>query len=1284
MPLLALALAGVLAASPSTLARISDGNALTLPAQRHVVRVDPGDGAAIWLLALQQGGVDGHGLVFYRSDDEGQTWSLADPIQNDATHTDRADLLVVGRDVALVYSYEGPDFTGSTRHDVFFQWWRYVPETRGFQPEPAVRVFDSTSSSTGYARGQLARDSLGRLWVMAFSLESGGGSRVVLSVSTDGGHTFAAQPDLASLPRRGGGRLLHLGQRLIALWGMHDSGGTASRFRLHEDAAAPGSWGPSTQAFPEAIYHGAALSAVATPEGGMHLVYKDESEVLLHRYFDGTSFGPRTVLFAGEWAAQPAITRVGSRLVICTNRALTDTSFRLEERVLESGVLSAPVLLDGSATWKGYPAAVEVLPAGVAVPCVYSNTANAGVGGNELYAFSDALAPEVDGGTPDAGSPDAGSPDAGMPDAGAGDAGAPPPPPAGTLLLSDDFGRNAASLGSAWTQVSGVYFTDGRAASDRDSGNQAYANGATCRDCRVEATVLGFGVPETGLFLRAPALRPDDRYDAVLLGDGRVQVHRHRAGLVTVLGSAASGLAALDTPAKLSLSAVGSAPVSLVLAVNGVPRVSTEDTGPSALVEAGYGGLWTNRAGVVFDAFRLWIEGTSGTPDAGVPDAGVPDAGVPDAGASDAGVPDAGLPDAGVPDAGTPDAGLPDAGAPDAGPPDAGVPDAGAPDAGAPDAGSSDAGVPDAGLPDAGAPDAGLPDAGAPDAGTPDAGAPGPGGVLFSDDFTRTSLGTSWQAVRGLWFLYRNNVASDLDGADQLAALGASCRDCEVQALVTSFGVSEAGVYLRSPTAGATGDRYDLVLRSDNSVQIRRFRGGTSTVLGTASSGLASASTGGTLKLSASGSGPVQLTASVNGSVRLQVTDSSSSALGTAGYAGLWTLRAGVVFDDFVLTSLGGAPPPTDGGVPDAGTPDAGVPDAGSPDAGTSPDAGVPDAGTGTRLTLSVTLTETRFNFLGVDGSGTAYATRFGESESRLYASTDNARTWTLRGTHPNGSSFKELAVLSNGTLIADTQRSSSHWLSRSTDGGRTWSEVLSAGVYRMLTPHSIAELDGTVYWAEYQTFTGEATPIRVWASTDNGATWSVRATLNGHRHAHGLRADPARSALWIYFGDTTPQGATLRSTDAGRTWTTLLTGQEGIIVDAEVLPNGDLIFGQDISFLPERPAIGRLSPTGVYTVLAQLPGPSYSGHTVRSGGFVIGATREPGGDIYPPGAENAYLYGSLDGVTWEPLLSYRRLNTVDNARMDVYWELPTGELVLELENVQPANGYQLLRPGRR
>ncbi len=154
-------IAAGLAATPVTLAPIGGGNAYTLPAQRHVVRVDPGDGAAIWLNAIQQQGGGGRGLVFYRSDDEGQTFSYFAAIQPDTTHRDRADLVVVGHDIALVYSFEDPTFSGSTRHDVYFQWWRYQPDTRGFAPDPAVRVFDSTSSSTGYSRAELAVDSAG-------------------------------------------------------------------------------------------------------------------------------------------------------------------------------------------------------------------------------------------------------------------------------------------------------------------------------------------------------------------------------------------------------------------------------------------------------------------------------------------------------------------------------------------------------------------------------------------------------------------------------------------------------------------------------------------------------------------------------------------------------------------------------------------------------------------------------------------------------------------------------------------------------------------------------------------------------------------------------------------------------------------------------------------------------------------------------------------------------------------------------------------------------------------
>src|SRR5439155_687028 len=81
-------------------------------------------------------------------------------------------LLAVGNDVAVLYSWEGPTLDGSTRHDVYFQWWRWGGSD--WTPEPARLVFDSTSSASAYYRAELARDSLGRLWVQAFRLEGDG------------------------------------------------------------------------------------------------------------------------------------------------------------------------------------------------------------------------------------------------------------------------------------------------------------------------------------------------------------------------------------------------------------------------------------------------------------------------------------------------------------------------------------------------------------------------------------------------------------------------------------------------------------------------------------------------------------------------------------------------------------------------------------------------------------------------------------------------------------------------------------------------------------------------------------------------------------------------------------------------------------------------------------------------------------------------------------------------------------------------------------------------------
>src|SRR5438270_2180214 len=128
------------------------GNALTLPAARHLVRLDPQNGRpATWLLAVQQDGANGHWLGFWRSDDDAQSWSWYAPIQDTSVDRDTPDVIAVGMDVALVYSYEGPDITGSTAHDVWFQWWRWNGNL-DWAPQRAVRGVDSTAGSTGYLR----------------------------------------------------------------------------------------------------------------------------------------------------------------------------------------------------------------------------------------------------------------------------------------------------------------------------------------------------------------------------------------------------------------------------------------------------------------------------------------------------------------------------------------------------------------------------------------------------------------------------------------------------------------------------------------------------------------------------------------------------------------------------------------------------------------------------------------------------------------------------------------------------------------------------------------------------------------------------------------------------------------------------------------------------------------------------------------------------------------------------------------------------------------------------
>src|SRR5437762_2615509 len=1211
--------AALLIAAPQNVLAAGGGNALTLPAQRHLVRLDPQNGApATWLLAVQQDGASGHWLSMYRSTDEAQTWRWYAPVQDVCCERDTPDLLAVGMDVALVYSWEGPTLSGSTAHDVYFQWWRWNGNA-DWGSQTAVKVFDSTSSATAYLRAELARDSLGRLWVWAQRLNADGTFTMVMAVSSDGGATFQAQPSLDTFADRPGGRILPVaGNQLMLIYGTH--GVEAGYMRLRTDTDPVSTWGARQAVFPEGIYHGAALSAAGDGGGGVYLLYKDVNGQLWYRRWSGSWSGRTQVESAADWALQPAITRVGGSLVIFWNRVLsTNTNYQFFYRVLANGSFGSPVLLDGSGGFQGYPASADTLPNTVPrIPCFYGKTPDASSSGNVALAFAptpNAAPPAPDAGTPDAGTPDAGAPDAGTPDAG-------PPPAQSGILFSDDFKRTTG-LGPNWRVVSGSWHTSAttpRAESDLDGSDQAVVQSLSCADCSVSAQVINFSAGVAGRDLRQQS--SNDRYDVALLANGNLQIRRHNGATVTVLGEAPSGIPDLGWWATIALSATGSNPVNLVASVDGVTKLVVNDSSPSAIRVAGTAGIWTNLAGIWFGKFTV--------------------TGAPGGGAG-----------GGTPDAGSPDAGTPDAGPPDAGPPDAGPPDAGPPDAGSPDAGS---------------------------------------GVLFSDGFNRaTGLGSNWRVVSGSWHTSATTprAESDLDGSDQAVVQNLSCADCSVSAQVINFAAGVAELDLRQQSSN---NRYDVALLANGTLQVRRHNGATVTVLGQAPSGIADLGWWATIGLSVTGSNPVKLVGSANGIAKVIVNDSSASAVTAAGTAGMWTDLAGIWFRDFTVSgsrAAGG----TDGGTPDAGPPDAGPPDAGSPDAG-PPDAGPADAGPadgGGTLSATVTYTETGFDLMAVDRSGTAYGVNLNAPESQVWTTVDG-RSWTRRGGTANGASFWMMTPLSDNTLIADVVTSSGHALARSTDHGVTWTQVLNTGVYRTLTPHSFAELDGAVFFIEYQVFTTASTPIRLWKSLDRGVSWSVQFTFQGHRHGHGLMADPPRHALFAFFGDFDDQSGLFRSTDGGASWTMIIGDkQAGDIVDGVVLSDGSFLCGQDISFhgsIPDTPQIARVALDGTETDYQQLPTASYSTHAISAGGYVVGATYETSNDISPPGWTRGSLWGSGDAIRWQKLLDVPQLDPNDDVRTDVYWELATGELVVSVRNASGfgpgGRGYMLLHTTRQ
>ncbi|RAN94206.1 pectate lyase family protein [Micromonospora noduli] len=180
--------------------------------------------------------------------------------------------------------------------------------------------------------------------------------------------------------------------------------------------------------------------------------------------------------------------------------------------------------------------------------------------------------------------------------------------------------------------------------------------------------------------------------------------------------------------------------------------------------------------------------------------------------------------------------------------------------------------------------------------------------TLFTDDFEDGNA-TGWTASGGSWTVatdgsrvYRQSGTSS--DARSLAGT-ASWTDYSVQATVkpTAFNGSNRFVALLARAQSSTSYYY-LALRSNNTVELKRLSGGSSTTLDSAATTV-TVGTAYTLRIDVAGS---SLKGYVNGTLLTEATDSQFAS----GRIGVATFNASANFDSVQVTSATPGPDPTD------------------------------------------------------------------------------------------------------------------------------------------------------------------------------------------------------------------------------------------------------------------------------------------------------------------------------------------------------------------------------------
>ena len=175
------------------------------------------------------------------------------------------------------------------------------------------------------------------------------------------------------------------------------------------------------------------------------------------------------------------------------------------------------------------------------------------------------------------------------------------------------------------------------------------------------------------------------------------------------------------------------------------------------------------------------------------------------------------------------------------------------------------------------------------------------------------------------------------------------------------------------------------------------------------------------------------------------------------------------------------------------------------------------------------------------------------------------------------------------------------------------------------------------MYYGEYRA-NREGSPVHVWASRDQGATWEAIHRFSDVRHIHGVFADPYDEALWITTGDSDRAAGIWRTRDRFATVERVAGGSQQTRAVQLLFTRAHVYFGSD-------------APAGVNHIyrlrradhaierLQQVEGPVYYG--CRAGGRLFFSTAcEPPA---LPRTREVAVWSSADGEQWRQVAAFRK-----------------------------------------